>query len=68
MGIQISDGNGASAEQGSFRSCPVIARYKRTVLTKQFKMELSWLSREEFRELVAKIWNKPVIGQNALES
>ena len=35
--------------------------------SKQFKMELSWLSHEDFRERVAEIWNKPVNGQNAVQ-
>jgi len=38
-----------------------------TGTTKQFKMELSWLSREDFKERVVEIWNKPIIGQNAVQ-
>ena len=32
---------------------------------KQFKLELSLLSLEEFRERVIEIWNKPVSEQNS---
>jgi len=32
---------------------------------KQFKLELSWLSLEDFRERVIEIWNKPVSEQNS---
>ena len=35
--------------------------------SKQFKMELSWLSHEDFRERVAEIWNKPINGQNVVQ-
>ena len=34
---------------------------------KQFKMELSWLAQEDFRERVTEIWNKPVSGQNSIQ-
>jgi len=34
---------------------------------KQFKMELSWLSHEDFRDRVIEIWNKPVSGQNLVQ-
>ena len=34
---------------------------------KQFKLELSWLSHEDFRERVTEIWNKPVSGQNSVQ-
>ena len=34
---------------------------------KQFKLELSWLSLEDFRERVIEIWNKLVSGQNSVQ-
>ena len=34
---------------------------------KQFKMELSWLSHEDFKEKVKKIWIQPVVGQNSVQ-
>ncbi|KAG2558681.1 hypothetical protein PVAP13_8NG264802 [Panicum virgatum] len=34
---------------------------------KQFKMELSWLAQEDFRQRVTEIWNKPVSGQNSVQ-
>ena len=34
---------------------------------KQFKMEISWLSHEGFKERVTEIWNKPVSGQNSVQ-
>jgi len=34
---------------------------------KQFKMELSWLSHEDFRERVIEIWNQLVRGQNSVQ-
>ena len=34
---------------------------------KQFKMELSWLAQEDFRQRVTEIWNKPVSGQNSIQ-
>ena len=34
---------------------------------KQFKLEFSWLSHEDFRERVTEIWNKPVSGQNSVQ-
>ena len=34
---------------------------------KQFKMELSWLSHEDFKERVTEIWNKPISGQNSVQ-
>ena len=34
---------------------------------KLFKMELSWLSHEDFKERVTEIWNKPVSGQNSVQ-
>ena len=30
-------------------------------------MELSWLTHEDFKERVVEIWNKPIIGQNAVQ-
>jgi hypothetical protein len=38
-----------------------------TGITKQFKMELSWFSREDFHDRVVDIWNKPVQGQNSVQ-
>ena len=34
---------------------------------KQFKMELSWLSHEDFKEKVKEIWIQPVVGQNSVQ-
>ena len=34
---------------------------------KQFKMELSWLAHEDFKEWIIEIWNKPVSGQNSVQ-
>jgi len=34
---------------------------------KQFKMKLSWLAYEDFKEWVIEIWNKPVSGQNSMQ-
>ena len=34
---------------------------------KQFKMELSWLAQEDFRERIIEIWNKPVSGQHSVQ-
>ena len=36
-------------------------------MVKQFKMELSWFSHEDFRDRVVQIWNKSVNGQNAAQ-
>jgi hypothetical protein len=30
---------------------------------RQFKLELSWFSREDFHDRVVEIWNKPVFGK-----
>ncbi|KAG2576580.1 hypothetical protein PVAP13_6NG031666 [Panicum virgatum] len=38
-----------------------------TGVVKQFKMELSWFSHEDFRDRVVQIWNKSVNGQNAAQ-
>ena len=38
-----------------------------TGAVKQFKMELSWFSHEDFRDRVVQIWNKSVNGQNAAQ-
>jgi len=35
--------------------------------TQQFKMELSWLTHEDFRERVTEVWNKPVAEQNSVQ-
>ena len=35
--------------------------------TKQFKMELSWLAHEDFKDRVTEIWNKPVGGKNSVQ-
>ena len=34
---------------------------------KQFKIELNWLSHEDFRDRVIEIWNKLVSGQNSVQ-
>ena len=34
---------------------------------KQFKIELSWLSHEDFKEKVKEIWIQPVVGQNTVQ-
>ena len=34
---------------------------------KLFKVKLSWLSHEDFKERVTEIWNKPVSGQNSVQ-
>ena len=38
-----------------------------TGTAKQFKMELSWLTHNKFKERVIKIWNKPVGGHNSVQ-
>ena len=38
-----------------------------TRIAKQFKMELSWLTHNEFKEHIIKIWNKPVGRQNSVQ-
>jgi hypothetical protein len=34
---------------------------------RQFKLELSLFSREDFHDRVVKIWNKPVSGKNSVQ-
>lgn len=34
---------------------------------KQFKLELSWLTRDDFHDRVVEIWNKPVKGRNSVQ-
>nr|ABA98398.1 retrotransposon protein, putative, unclassified [Oryza sativa Japonica Group] len=34
---------------------------------KQFKLELSWLTHDDFHDRVVKIWNKPVKGRNLVQ-
>jgi len=34
---------------------------------KHFKMELSWLSHEDFKEKVKEIWSQLVVGQNSVQ-
>lgn len=34
---------------------------------KQFKLELSWLTRDDFHDCVVEIWNKPVKGRNSVQ-
>ena len=34
---------------------------------KQFKMELSWLSHEDFKEKDKEIWSQLVVGQNSVQ-
>ena len=36
-------------------------------IAKQFKMELSWLAREDFRHRETEIWNKPIHGRNSVQ-
>jgi hypothetical protein len=35
--------------------------------SRQFKLELSWFTRDDFYARVAKIWNKPVQGRNSVQ-
>src|SRR6266540_3128220 len=35
--------------------------------SKHFKLELSWLSSEDFNNKVVEIWNRPVRGQNSVQ-
>ena len=34
---------------------------------RQFKFELGWLHREGFHELVRKVWERPVVGNNPIQ-
>ena len=36
-------------------------------IAKQFKMELSWLAREDFQHRVTEIWNKLVHDRNSVQ-
>ena len=36
-------------------------------IAKQFKIELSWLAREDFRHRETEIWNKPIHGRNSVQ-
>ena len=36
-------------------------------IAKQFKMELSWLAREDFWHRVMEIRNKPIHGRNSVQ-
>jgi predicted secreted Zn-dependent protease len=38
-----------------------------TGAARQFRMELSWFSHEDFHDRVVEIWNKPVTSQNSVQ-
>jgi len=36
-------------------------------ISKQFRLELSWFSREDFYDKVVEVWNKPVKGNSSVQ-